>query len=111
MNVKDVLFKSISPVDAATLVDKLKVNKTTVYRQIEKLIISDEIIEVQFGDGKKRYEIKGLNHHHHLICNKCGKLEDISLDENVILKEVAKKSKFNVQRHNLEFFGLCMDCN
>lgn len=110
MNVFKLLEKNKFPLDANTLVSKLKVNKTTVYRQIDKLILDEKIVEIELGDGKKRYEINGSNHHHHLICDKCGKLEDITLNENVILNEVSKKSMFKVKRHNLEFFGLCVDC-
>lgn len=110
MNVFDLVSKSKLPVDASYLIEKLKVNKTTVYRQIEKLLAEDMIIEVELGDGKKRYELKSLVHHHHLVCKKCGKLEDIRLDERVILAEVSKKSKFKVEDHSLEFFGICVNC-
>ena len=111
MNVLDALSKSKSPVDASMLVEKLKVNKTTVYRQIEKLLQQNLIIEVEFGDGKKRYELKNENHHHHhLICNKCGKLEDIKLNEDIILSEISKKTNFKIESHSLEFFGLCVNC-
>lgn len=108
--ITKLLSNYSKPVDAGTLVEKLKVNKTTVYRQIEKLVNNGVILEVEFGDGKKRYELRSLDHHHHLICNKCGKLEDIELDEQIVLNEVAKKSDFKVESHSLEFFGLCVDC-
>lgn len=111
MTVLDILKKSKKPVDAAVLVNKLGVNKTTVYRQIEKFVKEGLILEVEFGDGKKRYELGSLDHHHHLICKKCKKIEDIALDEDIVLKEVVKKTNFKVESHSLEFFGLCIDCN
>jgi Fe2+ or Zn2+ uptake regulation protein len=110
MNVLDLISGANLPVDANYLIDKLKVNKTTVYRQIDKLIQDNKIIEVELGDGKKRYEPKDLKHHHHLVCNKCGRLEDIKLDEKWIIKEVSKKTDFKVERHSLEFFGTCVNC-
>lgn len=110
MTVLDILSKSKKPIDASILIDKLGVNKTTVYRQIEKFVKDGSILEVEFGDGKKRYELSNLEHHHHLICKKCKMIEDITLDENVILKEVGKKSKFKVEHHSLEFFGVCANC-
>ncbi|WKZ25670.1 MAG: transcriptional repressor [bacterium] len=111
MNAFSILEKSKLPLDVQTLVEKLKVNKTTVYRQLEKLIKNNKVIEVELGEGKKRYEVKSLDHHHHLICKKCGKLEDISLDEEVLMNQVSKKTKFNVESHSLEFFGHCVKCN
>lgn len=109
-NVLSILEKTKLPIDAKLLVSKLKVNKTTVYRQIERLISSGKVVEVELGDGKKRYELKDLKHHHHLVCKNCGKLEDIELNEENLLKEVSKRTKFRVDSHNLEFFGKCIDC-
>lgn len=110
MKVIDILLKNSSPVDVSFLVKKLKVNKTTVYRQLEKLIKENIVTEVELGEGKKRYELKSLGHHHHLVCDDCGKLEDVSFNEDILLKEVNKKSKFLIKSHNLEFFGLCVEC-
>lgn len=110
MTVLDILAKTKKPICASVLVNKLKVNKTTIYRQIKKYIKANLILEVEFGDGKKRYELKGLKHHHHLMCRHCNKIENISLDEKVLLSEVAKRSNFRVEKHNLEFFGLCKNC-
>lgn len=109
-NVLSIIEKSKFPIDAKLLVNKLKVNKTTVYRQIERLIGEGRVIEVELGDGKKRYELKDLRHHHHLVCKSCGKLEDIELDEENLLMEVSKRTKFKVDSHNLEFFGKCINC-
>ncbi len=111
MNVLTVLEKQKYPVDVSYLVKKLDVNKTTVYRQLEKYIAEGKIIEVELGDGKKRYELKSLDHHHHLICNNCGKLEDIEFDESQIMKQVGSKTKFKIEKHSLEFFGICAECN
>ncbi len=110
MNVFDLISGSKLPVDANFLIEKLKVNKTTVYRQVDKLIRDNKITEVELGDGKKRYELKDLRHHHHLVCNDCGKIEDVELDEKIILKELSKKSDFKIERHSFEFFGLCVNC-
>jgi len=110
MNVLDLLLKSNSPVDVSALVKKMKVNKTTVYRQIEKLLEENKIVAVELGDGKKRYESSNLNHHHHLVCKKCGKLEDIVLDEKKIVSEISKKTNFKIENHSLEFFGICVNC-
>jgi Fur family ferric uptake transcriptional regulator len=110
MSVLNLLKNLKTPVDVPTLVEKLGVNKTTVYRQIEKLLESGQILEIELGDGKKRYEIKDDKHHHHLVCRNCGSLEDIHLSEDVLLAEVNNQSKFKVEHHSLEFFGLCVNC-
>ncbi len=110
MNVFDILEKNKLPIDAATLISKLKVNKTTVYRQLDKLLDEDKILEVELGDGKKRYEIKSRGHHHHIVCKKCGLIEDLELDEKMLISRLSKKTNFKIESHNLEFFGLCINC-
>lgn len=110
MNVFDVLEKSKLPIDAATLISKLKVNKTTVYRQLDKLLSEDKVIEVELGDGKKRYETKSHGHHHHVVCKKCGLIEDLEFDESLFFSKLYNKTNFKIENHNLEFFGLCIKC-
>lgn len=109
--IVNILSRVDKPVDAGLLIKKIGVNKTTVYRQIEKLLQNNIILEVEFGDGKKRYELKSLGHHHHIVCKKCGDLEDIELNEELLLKAVSNKTSFKIESHNLEFFGVCRKCS
>jgi len=99
------------PLSVQNLIANLKVNKTTVYRELKSLINRHLVSEVEFGDGKKRYELVS-DHHHHLICEKCHSVEDIRFTDDLSEKEqfIKTKTKFSVQRHNLEFFGLCKRC-
>lgn len=89
------------------------VNKTTIYRELFFLIENNFIHEVEFGDGKKRYEIV-LNrpHHHHIICVNCKNVEDIPLDSEFDLqkKNIEEVTGYKVESHMLEFFGLCKNC-
>lgn len=105
-----ILSRVDKPIDVSLLVKKIGVNKTTVYRQIEKLLEKKILTEIDFGDGKKRYELKSLGHHHHIVCKNCGKLEDIEIDEDNLIKSVTGKTSFKIESHSLEFFGKCLSC-
>jgi Fur family ferric uptake transcriptional regulator len=93
---------------------------STVYRALDLLARSDLINKLDIGDGKSRYEYRSDRkkaHHHHLVCTKCGKIIDYSgfIDEEVELfieaeKNILGKYNFQVQDHNIEFYGLCKDC-
>jgi len=88
-------------------------NKTSIYRQLEILEKENIIIEIDLSEGKKRYEIKPKNsHHHHLICIKCTKIECYSIHEDLleIETEINTKMGFKVEKHHLEFFGKCKNC-
>lgn len=101
------------PVDAIELTKKLGVNKTSTYRELKVLITKGIVSEIEFGDGKKRYELTSLGHHHHIICTNCKSVGDITLESDLekAEKQIEKEKSFKVLRHNLEFFGLCSKCN
>ena len=114
----DLLHKNQKPTTALELQNlitkKLRpVNKTTIYRELELLLNNNIIVEINFGDNKKRYEIAGLPHHHHLVCSNCDKVEDVFIDRDLhqLEQKITKEKSFTVHSHSLEFFGLCQDCN
>ena len=90
----------------------LSVNKTTVYRELKFLINANLVNEVDFGDGKKRYEIDEGRHHHHAVCVNCGAVEDIELKIDLSLdeKKIENETGFKVSQHTIELFGLCQKC-
>jgi Fur family transcriptional regulator, ferric uptake regulator len=112
-----IFFKVKKPLTVAELgniLKKAKINsdKTTIYRQIEDLVIHGILEEVRFEDRVKRYELSLGSHHHHLVCVNCGKVADIEFEEDLSWQEkiIAKQKKFEVIRHSLEFFGHCQIC-
>jgi hypothetical protein len=62
--------------------------------------------------GLKRYELLQEGHHHHVICSKCRKVQDVVLKVDLDAEEhkIQKDTGFKIQSHSLEFFGLCTDC-
>ena len=113
-----ILSKSAEPLTpqeilSALLRKKIRANKTTIYRQLEALKYSKIIYEVRLTDRTKRYELFSPgNHHHHLVCNVCKKIEDVSFPADLKTQEkiILKKNKFKVTDHSLEFFGTCLTC-
>lgn len=93
---------------------------TTIYRTLELLYRLGLVQKVTAGDGQSRYELKSgekEDHHHHLICTKCGKIidyRDFLQEELELVKKteetLARKHHFLIQDHNIEFLGLCEKC-
>lgn len=112
MKMFKIFVSSPTPVPADKLVKKIGVNKTTIYRDIDLFVKKGFIEESDFGDGIKRYELKDLKHHHHLICIRCKSVQNISFNENLEWEEtrIKRNQKFQVLRHDLEFFGYCQNC-
>jgi len=93
---------------------------STVYRTLDLLARMNIVNKISIGDGQRRYEFKSKEkdeHHHHLICTNCGKINNYSefLDEELLLikkteEKLAKKYNFIIQDHNIEFLGICEKC-
>ncbi len=90
----------------------IEANKTTVYREIEFLMKEKILRKLQFDERSKRYELISDEHTHHLICTGCKKVEDAVLNHDLdeVEKRLKKQKRFKVQRHSLEFYGLCEGC-
>lgn len=89
-------------------------NKVTLYRALEDFTQSKVIAKISLRNVATYYEfIHADHHHHHIVCEQCGALEDIENCNQVSLqKEILKHSKrFKViNSHSLEFFGICKNC-
>lgn len=89
----------------------IRVNVTTVYRELDFLLSENIIEKVPLKDTELHYEMKGRPHHHHLLCTTCGNIEDISLEsEHVLLEEAHLVSSYQINRHSLAFYGKCPRC-
>lgn len=85
-------------------------DRATIYRILDTFVKKGITAKLEFGEGKYRYELAG-DDHHHLICETCGSVTDIS-DCNIsdLEKDIKIKKGFLVKRHSLEFYGLCSSC-
>jgi Fur family ferric uptake transcriptional regulator len=93
---------------------------TTIYRTLELLHGLGIVRKVTTGAGQGRYELSSVrpeDHHHHLICTRCGKIINYRdfVDEELDLvkrteEALAKKFDFIIQDHNIEFLGICGAC-
>lgn len=90
----------------------IETTKTTVYREMSFMVKNGLVKEINLYPGEKRYESAYLAHHHHLVCERCGRVEGVGGCKLVeIEQEVYRKRGFRVTRHSLEFYGLCVECN
>lgn len=82
----------------------------TVYNSLRYLKNEGLIGEIRFGADCSRYDRK-LERHDHAICNLCGKLVDLELSiPNGLIKEAARRSKFQPGSIELTLRGLCPKC-
>jgi Fur family transcriptional regulator, ferric uptake regulator len=85
---------------------------STVYRTLRLFTDAGLAREVNFGDGRARFE-KALDkgQHGHLICTSCGKTEEFSVSAiEKSIKQVSANVGFKPLGHRLEVYGLCKRC-
>jgi len=86
------------------------ISKGTVYRNLQVLQEDGAVTELNLNGTLSRFEAK-QDSHYHFRCEQCGRVFDVDEPVNNELDErVAKKTGFKVSHHQLEFRGLCKDC-
>jgi len=86
------------------------ISKGTVYRNLKILREDGKISELNLSGTVSRYEGNQENHYH-FRCEKCGRVFDLDEPVNNELDEkISKRTGFIVSYHQLEFRGLCKDC-
>jgi len=87
------------------------VGRATVFRTVKLLHESEVICRLALDDGGVRYQLSHGGHHHHLICNSCGAIEDFSDGElDTLIDRNAREHSFEVSSHSLELYGRCAGC-
>ncbi len=90
----------------------LRVSKASIYRLIPLLIEANLIAEVFFDKGQTYYEhIYGHEHHCHLRCKECNKIEEFS-DPRLkdLEKELSERFGYKILTHKLQVIGICSKC-
>ena len=90
----------------------LSASRATVYRTIDVLVKNNLVRKLEIGDGTARYENKiDTAHHDHLICIKCGKIEEF-IDDTIENRQdqIVEALGFKMIRHIHQLFVLCDKC-
>ena len=120
--VLDALANSQEPRTVAQLHHALvteRVNLVSVYRTVKLLCDVGLVRATDAAQGQRRYELAEpfTAHHHHLICRRCGQIEDLDgclLEADVLTRlgrRVRQSHRFRVTDHELRFFGICRRCD
>lgn len=100
---------------AAQLYQRLRgrsVGLASVYRTLELL--------AELGLAERRAESGGEasflycspRHHHHVVCTSCGVVREIAVcPDDALERAVERETAFHIERHTMDFYGLCADCH
>ena len=116
--VVDVLGQQSCCLTAQEIFDRLsadgrRVGLASVYRTLDQLSSEGFVQKIELGAGITRYEPvqPGGEHHHHLVCDACGKVEAFEDDRlEQALHRVEHETGYHVAAHDVVLRGACSDC-
>ncbi len=115
--IVEILGAQQTPLLAREILDFLRqynrrADKSTVYRELNFFIRSGLARVVQWGNDVNRFELKPDQHHHHVVCSHCKKVEEVMVEKECVSgqQKISQATKFKILDHSFEFFGLCGQC-
>jgi Fur family ferric uptake transcriptional regulator len=90
-----------------------RVGIATVYRVLDQLSEHGLVQRVDVGAGTALYEaaLPTGEHHHHLVCAGCGKVEAFADEElEAVIHKVERRTGYSVAGHDVVLRGACGDC-
>ncbi|MFT5836071.1 MAG: Fur family peroxide stress response transcriptional regulator [Sulfurimonas sp.] len=97
-NLYEMMLKKFSSISLAT-----------IYKNINLMLENSYVQEVKIPQNKSVYELT-KSYHSHLVCTKCGVVEDIKLNMIPLLSEVTTSTTFEISKTDLVLSGLCKKC-
>ena len=83
----------------------------TVYRVLTQFEAAGLVTRHHFDGGNSIFELSNGLHHDHILCMKCGKVDEFT-DESIEIrqKEIATRLGYELTDHNLYLYGFCPAC-
>jgi Fur family transcriptional regulator, ferric uptake regulator len=88
--------------------------RASIYRVLELLIEHGLVERVAVGDGQARFEAVDPSgeHHHHLVCDRCGRLvafDDPGLERAI--DSLSERLGVTIESHDVLLRGACERCD
>ena len=76
----------------------------TVYRNLNLLADQKRILRLDVGDGAVHFDAR-LEPHYHMVCDECGSIQDLFLDETLISPLSIRFNKFvMIKLHRRKYY-------
>ena len=88
-----------------------EIGLATVYRVLTQFEAAGIVTRHHFEGGNSIFELDTGDHHDHILCMKCGKVDEFT-DELIEARqqEVAKNLGYELTDHGLYLYGFCPQC-
>ena len=88
-----------------------EIGLATIYRVLTQFEAAGLVTRHHFEGGNSVFELNKGQHHDHIVCVKCGKVDEFT-DELIEERQdqIAKKLGYELTDHSLYLYGLCSKC-
>ena len=114
--VADALASAGRQVTAQGLYERLRrldprIGRATVFRTLEALVAAGVARRLEQDGHVYGYVACRPEHHHHLACDRCGRVEEIGEGYiTPVAERLAAEHGFQIDDARLDFYGLCARC-
>jgi len=114
--VAEALASAKRALSAQELYDRIRtthptIGRATVYRSLERQVEDGMASRFERDGHVSAYIACDAEHHHHLVCTSCQRVEDVAEDVVApMLTAVGRRHEFAVDHAALDFYGLCARC-
>ena len=113
-----ILAEAGQPLSMPEILAAARLPQSSAYRNLTVLENVGVVRRIVTHDNFYRYELAEdlTGHHHHLVCENCGLVEDFTLSQDfearldTTLAKTAAQRGMEVVGHRLDVYGLCHDC-
>ena len=96
-------------VHAEVVADMPSVSLRTVYATLHELAEMGELVQLDLGTGSARFD-PNVSEHHHLVCDGCGRVQDIELEVPRFKVPARRTGGFRVEATQVVLRGHCAGC-
>ena len=88
-----------------------EIGLATVYRVLTQFEAAGLVTRHHFEGGNSVFELSDGDHHDHILCIKCGKVDEFTDDIiETRQKEIAQRLGYELTAHGLYLYGFCPQC-
>jgi Fur family peroxide stress response transcriptional regulator len=86
------------------------ISLATIYKNINLMLENCLINEVKLPHAKSVYELTKSSHSH-LLCKKCGNIEDVAINLETLVANISEITEFQIDKTDFILSGNCKNCH
>lgn len=115
--IMDILEKATMPLSPLDIFNQAKregvlLSTASIYRTLEVLTGVELVRLVHTNSNCKGYVIASVGHTHYVVCSSCMRVVEFDGSEDIssVTDRVQEQTGFLIQKHLLQLYGLCPEC-